>query len=145
MYHGVTADAGIGLINHSGKHVHIDLFRRQLQMVSRHRRVAPLAVLVQALLKAEDVSRMVAITFDDGYLNNVECAAPVLADLKLPATFFLTTGFIGTARWAWVDRLEAALHAGAQGEFRISLRGGRVRSSRRWQSTASPICAARPL
>jgi len=31
---------------------------------------------------------MVAITFDDGYLNNVECAAPVLADLKLPATSF---------------------------------------------------------
>jgi len=51
----------------------------------------------------------------------------VLADLKLPATFFLTTGFIGTARWAWVDRLEAALHAAAQGEFRISLLGERVR------------------
>ena len=126
MYHGVTADAGIGLVNHSGKHVHIDLFRRQLQMLRRHRKVAPLAVLVQALQKQQDVSGMVAITFDDGYLNNAECAAPVLADLKLPATFFLSTGFIGTARWAWVDRLEAALQAAARGQFRISLLGERV-------------------
>ena len=126
MYHGVTADEGRGLVNHSGKHVNIDLFRRQLQMLSRCRRVAPLAVLVQALQRHEDVSGMVALTFDDGYLNNVECAAPVLIDLKLPATFFLTTGFIGAARWAWVDRLEAALHAAAKGQFRISLLDERV-------------------
>ena len=126
MYHGVTPDAGRGLVNQSGKHVNIDLFRRQLRMLSRHRRVVPLTALVEALRRDKEVSGMVALTFDDGYLNNVECAAPVLVDLKLPATFFLTTGFIGTGRWAWVDRLEAALHAAAPGKFRISLLGERV-------------------
>src|SRR4029077_14833728 len=126
MYHGVTADAATGLVNHSGKHVNVGLFRRQLQMLSRYRSVAPLAALVRALQSHEDASGMVALTFDDGYLNNVECAVPVLVDLKLPATFFLTTGFIGAARWAWVDRLEAALHAAAPGQFRISLLDERV-------------------
>jgi peptidoglycan/xylan/chitin deacetylase (PgdA/CDA1 family) len=42
--------------------------------------------------------REVVITFDDGYLDNYEFAAPVLSDLRLPATFYLTAGFIGTDR-----------------------------------------------
>jgi peptidoglycan/xylan/chitin deacetylase (PgdA/CDA1 family) len=77
MYHGVTPDAGRGLVNQSGKHVNIDLFRRQLRMLSRHRRVVPLTALVEALRRDKEVSGMVALTFDDGYLTNVECAAPV--------------------------------------------------------------------
>jgi peptidoglycan/xylan/chitin deacetylase (PgdA/CDA1 family) len=127
MYHGVTREMGPGLVNHNGKHVHADLFRRHLQMLSRHRRVVPLGVLIEALRKGEDAEGMVAITFDDGYLDNVECAAPLLAELKLPATFFLTTGFIGEARWAWVDRVEALLHAAADGVFDISVLGTRER------------------
>jgi peptidoglycan/xylan/chitin deacetylase (PgdA/CDA1 family) len=37
-----------------------------------------------------------SITFDDGYLDNVEVAAPILRKLQLPATFFVTTGFVGS-------------------------------------------------
>ncbi len=37
-----------------------------------------------------------SITFDDGYRDNVEVAAPILRRLALPATFFITTGFIGS-------------------------------------------------
>jgi peptidoglycan/xylan/chitin deacetylase (PgdA/CDA1 family) len=37
-----------------------------------------------------------SITFDDGYRDNVEVAALILRKLHLPATFFVTTGFIGS-------------------------------------------------
>ena len=37
-----------------------------------------------------------SITFDDGYRDNFEVAAPMLRRLGLPAAFFITTGFIGT-------------------------------------------------
>lgn len=51
-----------------------------------------------------DAGGTLSITFDDGYLDNFEKAAPVLEQLGLPATFFVATGFIGTDNVAWWDR-----------------------------------------
>ena len=50
-----------------------------------------------------------AITFDDGYLSNLRIAAPILADFGLPATIFVTSGFVDRTVPLWFHRLEAAL------------------------------------
>jgi peptidoglycan/xylan/chitin deacetylase (PgdA/CDA1 family) len=47
----------------------------------------------------------VALTFDDGYLDNVTVAAPMLADAGLPATFFLVPGFLDGSAPAWWEDL----------------------------------------
>lgn len=39
-----------------------------------------------------------ALTFDDGYADNFETAAPILAEFGFSATFFLATDFIGSNR-----------------------------------------------
>lgn len=49
--------------------------------------------------------RFVLITFDDGYLDNYELALPVLKRHGVPATFFITTGFIDGRRVAWWDEI----------------------------------------
>jgi peptidoglycan/xylan/chitin deacetylase (PgdA/CDA1 family) len=36
----------------------------------------------------------IAITFDDGYLDNLEIAAPILSELGLPFTVFVTSEFV---------------------------------------------------
>src|SRR5439155_585655 len=49
-----------------------------------------------------------ALTFDDGYRDNLTHVAPILKRLGLPATIFLVTGFIGTPNALWVDRVAMA-------------------------------------
>jgi peptidoglycan/xylan/chitin deacetylase (PgdA/CDA1 family) len=48
----------------------------------------------------------VAITFDDGYADNLYEAAPLLERFDMPATFFIATGYIGDAGEFWWDELE---------------------------------------
>src|SRR5262249_50143640 len=49
--------------------------------------------------------RAVAITFDDGYRDNYDCAFPILKKYNLPATIFVATGAIGTGQLIWHDRV----------------------------------------
>ncbi len=45
--------------------------------------------------------RSVFVTFDDGFLNNLTVAAPILKKYEIPATIFLTTGLIETGDTLW--------------------------------------------
>lgn len=48
----------------------------------------------------------VVITFDDGYLDNIQYALPVLEELKIPATIFVSTGTLENNCGFWWDELE---------------------------------------
>lgn len=54
---------------------------------------------------AEPRGRRILITFDDGYRDNYELAYPVLREAGVPATFFLTTGFIDRPHLSWWDEI----------------------------------------
>ncbi len=70
----------------------------------------------------------VAITFDDGYLDNLEVAAPILCELKLPFTVFVTSEFVRSGKAGFLSpaalRSLAALpgaRIGAHGANHVSL------------------------
>ena len=54
----------------------------------------------------------VAITFDDGYADNLLEALPIMEELGVPATFFVSTGNIGSAREFWWHELERLILGG---------------------------------
>jgi peptidoglycan/xylan/chitin deacetylase (PgdA/CDA1 family) len=49
--------------------------------------------------------RHVIITFDDGYADNYATAYPILRAHRLPATFFVSTGFVDRPRLPWWDEI----------------------------------------
>lgn len=51
----------------------------------------------------------VLVTFDDGFRDNWEVAFPILRKYRIPAMFFLSTGYIGSTRQFWFDRIVSAV------------------------------------
>ena len=71
-------------------------FEEFCRFFKQHFRVVPLAEQVAGCREWRDMGGTLSITFDDGYRDNFEVAAPILRELRLPATFFVTTAFVGT-------------------------------------------------
>lgn len=77
----------VGIRDHE-MNVTSDEFRRQMQWLAEHAEVRPLADAVEG-------TGGVAITFDDGYRDNLAVAAPILAELGMSATVFVVAGRVG--------------------------------------------------
>jgi peptidoglycan/xylan/chitin deacetylase (PgdA/CDA1 family) len=72
--------------------------------------VLPLTEAVDRLDRGCIPPRALAITFDDGYADNEQFAAPILQRLGLSATFFISTGYLNGG-CMWNDRVIEALRA----------------------------------
>ena len=87
--------------------VRADVFERQMRFMRRH--FEPVAC--SAALDAARPSMSFAVTFDDGYDDNYEVAAPILDRLGIPATFFVISDFVGNDRLFWWERVAGILAA----------------------------------
>jgi peptidoglycan/xylan/chitin deacetylase (PgdA/CDA1 family) len=104
MYHRVTA----GIADPWRLCVSPENFAQQLDELKRSWRVTSLEELAT---RTDGGGRPlpVAITFDDGYADNLHAGVPALADRGLPATFFVVSGMVDAAREFWWDELERLL------------------------------------
>lgn len=84
-------------------------FAEHLEILREHGHLMQLQQLAQALRDGNLPRRAVAITFDDGYANNLHHAKPLLQRYDIPATVFVTTGYVGGQREFWWDELERLL------------------------------------
>jgi peptidoglycan/xylan/chitin deacetylase (PgdA/CDA1 family) len=81
-------------------------FEQQLSFLKQTRQVMRCSEFFKAHEKGTLPSNAVAITFDDGYADNLEKGWPLLKRAGLPATLFLTTGILHGTRQFWWDELE---------------------------------------
>ncbi len=89
----------------------------------------------------DPVSRpSVVITFDDGYADNRASALPILEELRLPAAFFISSGWIGSDQEFWWDELERIFQGRGALPETLSLDAGGIRGE--W-NTSGPETRAR--
>ncbi len=91
MYHRVNDNLPVGDLSMSVK-----TFREQMQYLKNYCEVINLERIQEIQNLSSGYRPKVIITIDDGYRDTYVSAFPVLKEFALPATVFLTTGFIGT-------------------------------------------------
>lgn len=127
LYHRVaelSSDPWALAVTPSHFRAHLEIIRRAYQPIS-------LQHLIAGFKRGAIPARAVVVTFDDGYADSLYHALPLLQEYGVPATFFLTSGMLGSKREYWWDELDRLLlqPGTLPAELRISI-DGRLQ---RWQ------------
>jgi peptidoglycan/xylan/chitin deacetylase (PgdA/CDA1 family) len=78
----------------------------QARLIARYRRPIGMDELTDALRSGKSLpEKAVALTFDDGYIDNYEVAFPILRQHMIPATFYVCPGLIDSNRGFWWDEI----------------------------------------
>lgn len=108
---------------------------QQMKALARVANVLPLEQALQRLGEGGRLpARAVAITFDDGYRDNLDVAVPLLERLGLPATFFLVPRLLSGEVDAWWETIGWALASSTRTSLRwedvsVSLSGEQARGA----------------
>lgn len=96
LYHSIGGDVSAEPYNTS---ISPDLFREQMRWL-RQDFAGDIVSLEEGIGRLRDGIRKpsVAITFDDGYRDNLTIAGPILAAFKIPFTVFVTPSYVQSDR-----------------------------------------------
>jgi peptidoglycan/xylan/chitin deacetylase (PgdA/CDA1 family) len=97
-------------------------FAEHLDELRKHTHPIRLSKLVQHLKDGSLPDKSIAVTFDDGYADNLYTAKPLLEKYEIPATVFICTGYMGKEFW-W-DELQRLVMASQTDPHRLHVRVG---------------------
>jgi glycosyltransferase involved in cell wall biosynthesis/peptidoglycan/xylan/chitin deacetylase (PgdA/CDA1 family) len=95
-------------------------FRKQMTVLKQRCEIVTLSELVDRKSRGIAERPLAAVTVDDGYADFYRIAFPILRELNIPATVFVTTGFIDRKLFLWPDQIRALLDKAGAGSFRIT-------------------------
>jgi peptidoglycan/xylan/chitin deacetylase (PgdA/CDA1 family) len=120
VYHRV----GAGAIDPWQLTVDPENFASQMETLARDWSPISLAELVEGVQRRRLPERAVAVTFDDGYADNLEVAAPILLEHAIPVTLFVAPGLIDSGGPLWWDELASLLLEPARLPSTLTLSNG---------------------
>lgn len=111
MFHNVRPDEGWAYAPNQALEITPEFLETTVQTLrDLEYDIVPIAEAPGRLAR-KDGRQFAVLTFDDGYRDNLEIAAPILRRYGAPYTIYVTTGFAErTARLWWLE-LEAAIRA----------------------------------
>mgnify|MGYP001051423667 FL=1 len=114
-YHRVLPEAERARYHTPDLVVTPETLRAHCRILAERYTVAPLGTALAAWQRGEVSDRpLVAITFDDGYRDNMRYATPILRAHGLRATFYVIAGLVDTDEQPWYDIVGAAFGSAAQ-------------------------------
>lgn len=108
LYHRVTDQhmspsdyhANIGLFVHTAR------FEEQIRFAKEHCRCLGMPEFTARLVSGELEPGCATVTFDDGYRDNLTLALPILEKYEVPATIYVTPGFVEGRAALWWNEVE---------------------------------------
>lgn len=135
-FHGLRADSDPGLLD-SSLYTPVSAFRSVCRHLAQSCNVMHLSQIVRSFETGESLRNgSVAITFDDGYGSNHDLAYPVLREFNLPATIFVTTGFVDGSENLWFHRLEHAFASKGRGAAEFAKAAAEIKAMPQEKMTA---------
>ena len=119
LYHRVGED-----LDSYGLCVTPSHFEEHLRVIRRMARPARIGEIADGVRSGRVPDRAVCVSFDDGYVDNLRAAAPILQRYDVPATVFVATGRGGRDREFWWDELERAFLEPARVPERLEMEIG---------------------
>ena len=105
MYHRVLPDRWCADYPLKALAMPVSAFREQLRWLAARCRVLPVRQAIEQSSECDPRDRpRVSVTFDDGYSDSYEIAAPIMEEAGVRGTFFVTVDFIGREQLLWFDR-----------------------------------------
>lgn len=99
-------------------------FERHMRFISRHRKPVALSAIVDAVVQGREPDpKWIAVSFDDGYLDFVTTALPIMERYGVPSTLFVPTVIL-QGETLFFDELEACLRNTRTPEIEVSLDTG---------------------
>lgn len=84
-------------------------FVEHLEILRKYANPISLGHFARVRMDGEIPDRAVAVTFDDGYASNLHSAKSLLERYHIPATVFVTTGYLEKNQEFWWDDLDRLL------------------------------------
>lgn len=91
--------------------VTVSAFDQQMAFVAEHFNCLSLPEAIDQLARGELPARSLIVTFDDGYLDNLTLALPILRRHGVPATVYIATGLMEQTELPWWYELEELIAA----------------------------------
>jgi peptidoglycan/xylan/chitin deacetylase (PgdA/CDA1 family) len=108
LYHGFMSNLNLESVSNmfAKKFISSNEFEEHLKIYLRY--AIPIS-LQEFVIKENLPNNALIITIDDGYENNYSIAYPILKKYQIPATIFITTGFIDRKNVLWTDWIDVIL------------------------------------
>lgn len=110
LFHGVIKKSIYRIRNYTNKHIETNAFEQCVKRLSSVGHAMSMDDVLASMLSGDSPPpNSFAITFDDGFENNLSEAAPILKKYNVPACFYVASGFIEKNGMSWIDQVELCI------------------------------------